>query len=196
MSRESRLYEVLNSTKSNKIPKDFYDFLLFKVNYHINLKIDEGRLTDGKGNFERLKSFILNRTHVKKVIMNIPYNASNRSMADYLKSELKVLEYNANLKTYWYLDKVNTTYKINTSDINLLIKIIRDIISADFFLITKLTKYIKNVATLCNALNLPIYWSLPTGLNIYQSYLKSSITVAPFSYNKIKPNLKVVDKDL
>ena len=85
-SRESSLYEVLNLTNSNKIPNDFYNFLLFKVEYNINIKIDEGILIEGKGSFERLKCFIFNRTHDKKVIMNIPYNASNRSMSDYLKS--------------------------------------------------------------------------------------------------------------
>lgn len=103
--------------------------------------------------------------------MNIPYNASNRSMSDYLKSELEVLEYDSDLETYWYVDKFNNKNKINGSDINLLIKMVRGIISVDFKKITKLTKYLKNVATLCNALNLPIHWSLPTGLNIYQSYL-------------------------
>lgn len=75
LSRESKLYEVLNLTNYTKIPKDFYSFLLFKLENNINTKIKEGILIEGKGSFERLKSFMLNRTHVKKVIMNIPYNA-------------------------------------------------------------------------------------------------------------------------
>ena len=129
LSRESSLYEVLNLTNSNKIPNDFYNFLLFKVEKHIKFNLDNGVLIEGKASFERLKSFMLNRTNVKKVIMNIPYNASNRSMSDYLKSELELLEYESDLQTYWYVDKVNSKNKINGSDSNLLIKMVRYIIS-------------------------------------------------------------------
>lgn len=62
--------------------------------------------------------------------------------------------------------------------------------------IKKLTKYLKNVAKLFNALNLPITWNLPSGLKVNQSYLcTDSKEVQPFSYSKTKLALNRVVKN-
>lgn len=55
----------------------------------------------------------------------------------------------------------------------------------------KWTKYIKNVANLFYSLSIPITWSLPNGLTIYQSYLTTkNTTITPFMYSKTKITLK------
>ena len=77
-----------------------------------------------------------------------------------------------------------------------MISSLQYIISNDFEKIRKLIKYLKNIATLLNLLELPITWTLPTGLTIKQSYLETkSTTITLFMYSKIKLNLKVTIKD-
>lgn len=52
------------------------------------------------------------------------------------------------------------------------------------------------MAVLLNLLELPITWTLPSGLTIKQSYLETkSTSIAPFMHSKIKLNLKVTVKD-
>ena len=52
------------------------------------------------------------------------------------------------------------------------------------------------MAELLNILELPITWTLPTGLTIRQSYLQTkTTTITPFSYSKVKLNMKVTIKD-
>lgn len=198
LSQESKLYEELNLTNKSGVPKDFYNFLVHKVLKQIREKTEDNNKVDAKsrGSYERLSNFILNRSHVKKVIMTIPYNAGVRSMIDYLKDELEEIKYDKNLKGYWYCNKDSPDNLINSNDVSLLVNIINNIIKKEFTKINKLIKYLRNVAGLFHKLNLPIYWVLPSGLEIYQSYLESkSITISPFSYSKVKLNLKVNTKD-
>lgn len=128
--------------------------------------------------------------------MTLPYNASHNTMKNDFKEELEQLEYDKENKCCWYDDNSKAGNFINTHDISLLITTIKRIIEHDFTKIVKLTKYLRNVAKLFNVLNLSIYWSLPSGLNIYQSYLSSkSITISPFTYSKIKLNRMASKKD-
>lgn len=85
---------------------------------------------------------------------------------------------------------------VNANDLKLLVYSIRDIIVNDFSKIKKLTKYLRNVATLLNIMELPIVWKLPNGITIRQSYLLTKSTaISPFIYDKTKINLRVVVKD-
>lgn len=127
--------------------------------------------------------------------MTIPYNSSHSSMKHYFLSELEQGYYDKDNKCYWYTDGVNSN-KVNNDDVILLINIIRDIVIHDFSRIANLVKYLRNVAKLFNLLNLPIYWGLPSGLDIYQIYLENkNITISPYSYKKSKIYLKVWNKD-
>lgn len=183
-------------TNTGKYPKDFYNFLLHKVQRYLKDNLDNNIVEENKGSLLRLNNFVFTRTHVKKVIMTIPYNSTERAMREYLKNELEQLEYYKESKCYWYVSKEGGSHRINSNDITLLISIISKIIKHDFSKVNKLIKYLRNVAKLFNFLNLPIYWALPSGLKIYQSYLESkSITINPFSYSKVKLNLKVSSKD-
>lgn len=100
LSQESKLYDELNLTNIGKYPKDFYNFLLHKVHVYLKDNLDANIVEEGKGSLLRLNNFIFTRTHVKKVIMTIPYNSTERSMRDYLKSELEQKEYDKELKCY------------------------------------------------------------------------------------------------
>ena len=196
LSQESKLYDVLNLSNKGDKPKDFYNFLLHKVLEVIKSKLDEGITIDGKGDYSRLNSFIWERNHVKKLIMTIPYNSTDMSMKKYLLDNLEQSDFDVDNNCYWYSTKDNTDLRINSYDAGLIVKILRDIIRKDFTKIHNLAKYLRNVAKLFNTLNIPIFWALPSGLNIYQSYLESkSITISPFTYSKAKLNLKVSNKD-
>nr|YP_009469563.1 hypothetical protein [Pseudocercospora mori]AVE15073.1 hypothetical protein [Pseudocercospora mori] len=128
LSQESKLYDELNLTNNDKYPKDFYNFLLHKVTGYIKYKIANGifeeelkenkelkekKVKKGKketkevkevkpGSYLRLSNFIWDRSHVKKVIMTIPYNAGDRAMRQYIIEDLVQLEYDTELGTYWY----------------------------------------------------------------------------------------------
>lgn len=196
LSQESKLYVELNLTNKASRPKDFYTFLLHKLLSVIKSKLEQGMISEGKASYERLNSFIWERSHVKKIIMTIPYNSSISSMKKYLIEELTFVGYDTDIKCNWYSQNNNNKTLINTDDVALLINIIKNIIKTDFTKIDNLVKYLRNVAKLCNACNLPIFWSLPSGLKIYQSYLETkSISISPFTYTKAKLNIKVTNKD-
>lgn len=214
LSNENELFKELNlvsdsskvKDKDNILPGDFYNFLLHKLTTYFKCKVDSGILYDDKakvknksekekGSFERLQKFIWNRAQVKKSIMTIPYNSSSKSMKNYLASSLYLTNCNKD-DTLWYSPTEKDTKNfINLKDLYLLISCLKYIIDNDFEKIKKLRKYLRNVATLLNALELPITWTLPTGLTIKQSYLKTDTTsITPFMSNKSKLTLKVTLK--
>lgn len=128
--------------------------------------------------------------------MTMPYNSSVRAMKKYLAESLVMTDSKED-KTSWYSasDSQNKPL-INDFDLYLLISSLRHIIDNDFMKIRKLTRYLKNVATILNVLGLPIVWTLPTGLTIKQSYLETqSTSIQPFMHSKVKLNLKVTKKD-
>ena len=207
LSNEDTLFKELNLVSnikskdkeiSNTPPSDFYNFLLHKLTNLFESKCNKGETIDpkNKGSYERLSNFLWNRSHIKKAIMTIPYNSSSRSMKNYLASNLIIVDHKKD-DTIWYSTcGSNTKYIINNKDLFLLISSLKYIITNDFEKIKKLSKYLKNVATVLTTLELPITWSLPTGLTIKQSYLETkSTTIEPFMYSKIKLKLKVTIKD-
>jgi len=204
LSNEKTLFKELNLTdgKSSEPPKDFYNFLLHKIKKEFENKITSNQLTDEStgGSYERLNKFVWDRSYVKKAVMTIPYNASRRSMKKYITDSLIVkegLKENDKDNTIWYTDSErNKNILINDKDISLLINSIMWIIQNDFSKIKKLIKYLKNIASIFNVLELPITWTLPTGITIRQSYLETkSTSITPFMYSKVKLNLKVTVKD-
>lgn len=134
-------------------PKDFYNFILYKVTTKLQKQIDKGIIVDEKtkGNYESLSKFLWSRNMIKKAIMTIPYNASSRSMRTYLKEQLTFHSEEGKLE--WFTDGTNNTNKVNNHDISLLISIISTIIFDDCQKIKKLTKYLQNVAKLVNIFN-------------------------------------------
>lgn len=188
----------INKDISNVPPSDFYNFLLHKLVNFFKSKIDKGELIDSKhgGSYERLFNFVWNRTHIKKSIMTIPYNSSEKAMEKYLAESLVKLDCNDDKTSLYSTCENSTKSRINDKDLYLLISCLKFIIANDFEKIKKLSKYLKNIANLLNTLELPITWTLPTGLTIKQSYLETkSRSLTPFMHGNIKLNLKVAIKD-
>ena len=181
----------MNLINKNETPNDFYTFLLHRLISNIEHKLEKG-VEASVGSYQRLATFFWERKLINKIIMTFPYGASPRSMKESLKSQLTVVEYDEINKCYWFIDGVNSDVRINTQDISLLIYEFNNIFENDYIKIENLVKYFKNVAKLFNFLNLEIKWSTPSGIQVYQSYLKAKVTsISPFSYSKSKINLKI-----
>jgi DNA-directed RNA polymerase len=91
---------------------------------------------------------------------------------------------------------MNKNNLVNMKDLFILVSFIKQIVMTDFEKIKKLTKYLKNIATILNILELPIVWNLPSGLTIRQSYMETKSTaITPFMYDKTKINIRVTIKD-
>lgn len=178
-------------------PNDFYSFLVHKLGNLFDLKIEAGNIIEKDGSYERLRTFVLERSNIKKAIMTIPYNVSALNMKKYIISSLHLVENENEDNILWYSksDKQTKPF-INNKDISLLINCIQTIVQNDFEKIKKLMKYLKNIATILTVIGLPIVWSLPTGLTIRQSYLETkSTSIRPFLYSKTKINIQIVNRD-
>lgn len=222
LSNEQTLFKELNLIPESKgkdvktlehKPSDFYNFLLHKLINYFKSKVDSGiffydsdlkrsakdkkeKSDIDRGSYKRLYDFIWNRAHVKKSIMTIPYNSSHKSMKKYLAESLVRADSNINDQTWYCVSEKDDKNLINDKDLRLLISSLQFIIKNDFEKIKKLSKYLKKVAELLNLLELPITWTLPTGLTIKQSYLQTkTTTITPFTYSKVRLNLKVTIKD-
>lgn len=194
LSNEKQLFKVLNLVKDDEDtnPKDFYNFLLHKLVALFDQKI---KSNENNSNYKRLRTFVWERSHIKKAIMTIPYNVSTRSMVDYVKSCLYLVDDKDKVSSYSASESGFKPWILG-DDIKILVADIRNIILKDFNKIKRMTKYLKNVATILTALELPITWSLPHGLTVKQSYLKTESTfIQPFMYSKIKINIRFTHKD-
>lgn len=95
---------------------------------------------------------------MKKSIITITYNATPNSIKDYILNSLyKVNEENLGTADNWYSSFPNKSKPwVNVKDILILVSNIKIVINKDFDKIKKLTKYLKNVASILNILELPI----------------------------------------
>ena len=208
LSNENTIFKELNLVKQDEVkPRDFYNYLVHKLNHLFTQKISSGIKVEAKmdnagktvegGSYVNLQDIVINRSIIKKAVMTIPYNGSIRSMIQYIKSNLYQIEDNKKDGLTWY-SKSEFSNKpcINHKDISLLVVCIHHIVHNDFEKIKKLMKYLRNVATVLTLLGLPIIWSLPHGLTVKQSYLELKTTsIRPYMYSKTKINIQVKNKD-
>lgn len=128
--------------------------------------------------------------------MTLTYNATDIAMVDYIKQNLYLTDSKSDDTTWFAVSEDNKDNLVTLKDLFLIVSLIKQITLSDFVKIKKLTKYLKNVATLLNILELPIVWNLPNGLTIRQSYLETKTTaITPFMYDKSKVNIRVTIKD-
>ena len=205
LSNEKQLFEVLNLRKSEKsdAPKDFYSYMLSKLLDKIDNRINAADVDLQEiVSLKRISNFIWSRTHIKKAIMTIPYNATVSSIHNYMSEAIGVpfkegpenvyvKGKNINRYTVWYLIDGN---EINNHDISIIVSYIKQIVDVDFQQLRNLTLYLKNVANTCSALKVPITWSLPHGLLISQSYLEvNTVKLKAFNYSSKTINISVPD---
>lgn len=97
--------------------------------------------------------------------MTIPYNVSYHSMIKYIKENLNPVDPSYLKDDDFYDDKKVTVYSsncslcrpyVNDNDISMLVNCIYKIVYGKFEKIKKLCRYLKNIATILGALELPI----------------------------------------
>jgi hypothetical protein len=93
MSYELELFDSLNLSKIDKSedPKDFYGHILNLLEGYLVEKYNSENITnDQKEAYSRLMNIGLARNNVKKVIMTKPYNSTDVTLSEYLRSSLIV----------------------------------------------------------------------------------------------------------
>jgi DNA-directed RNA polymerase len=206
----------LNESSWKDKPKDFYNFIALRVKNFFNEKLDEshkGTLvlsSEVKESYTKLAKIEIYRVLIKKAVMTIPYNASTSSIVDYIKDNFDkhknpnfIENSNTNTanKTDFYIYKLKSDLQkqkpviFTELDFQNLRKALKFVIFVDYPKLTALAEYLKDVAKISNALEIPIPWVLPTGLVIKQQfYEKKTLRVKPFAYTKNMLNLTVLVK--
>ena len=214
LSNETKLFEALNLSKASRKddPKDLYQVLVDQVNLRIELKLNDDSINKPE-NIELLSTYKsllaakLNRKILKPAVMNHPYNATARTLVQYIKDllifvksdEVKVIK-DDEIKTYirgWYSISQNETDNlINHRDIEILVDIIIEIIYIKYPKIKELNNYLRGMVVVLNKLGLPIIWKIPNGLKVSQNYLVTkSKNVKPYTYLKNSITLTTTIKD-
>ena len=193
LSSDKSLAKELNLTKSTWAdkPKDFYSFLLNNLISYFQQELSSGKVNaEYKEGYERLVNMNIQRKIIKKSIMTIPYNVSDYQLVKYIKDNFIQSE------PGWYHLNNDTDVKLKHSDFMLLGKGLRSVLSEKFPKLSSLLKYLEAVAERCFMLNIPIPWTLPSGVYIKQSYVEDDkVRLKPFSYHKSTFTLRVRDKN-
>lgn len=72
------------------------------------------------------------------------------------------------------MDNLSRPY-INHEDLNIFVKIVKSTIKSEFALITTLVSYLRNIADICNKLDIPILWQLPN--NYKQKLFRKKVSI-------------------
>lgn len=182
----------LNLTESTwkDTPKDFYSFIVSNLRDYFKTESNNSKLdVKKKEGYTRLINFNLQRDHVKKSIMTIPYNASSLQIIKYIRENFVRTD-----DSEWYTFK-DDTYKLHYSDFSLISKALREVLEYKFPKLNLLLNYLESVAKVCAILNIPIIWSLPSGLLVKQGYLEEEeVRIKPFYFDKSRYVLKTVNR--
>lgn len=221
LSNETELFDKLNlgeSKKSND-PSDFYSHVLDILNIFLEYEKNKPSIpisNEKKETIERLLRLGLNRKSIKPVIMNRPYNATDRTLASYVRDlliyshtdEKKLLLDSEGKQVYdsktkkpkyisvsWYKIDKDSNNLVNFEDLIYLVQTIDQIIYVKYPKIKLLKDYFYEIGKIFNNLNLPIIWRLPNGLKVSQRYMKKQkLTVNPFNYLSNRITLSITDK--
>jgi hypothetical protein len=93
MSHELTLFDSLNLSKTSKSedPRDFYSHILSLLDGYLQEKYKSSDSNSKeRESYGRLMNLGLSRDNVKKVIMTKPYNSTDITLSNYLRSSLIV----------------------------------------------------------------------------------------------------------
>lgn len=168
MSANSNLARLVNLMPSEytDAPFDLYSIVLKEINQ----KVSELVVNDTKHIL--LKTLKLDRKLVKRSIMTIPYNVTIHGVVNHLEEFFNKEWKDGNL-LYKPKDKKNGVEYITQSDIFKLATIIKSTLFEMHPELNNLINYFKDMVSVFNALNIPIVWKTPSGLEIKQMYVKS-----------------------
>nr|pir DNA-directed RNA polymerase (EC 2.7.7.6) - Podospora anserina mitochondrion plasmid pAL2-1 [Podospora anserina] len=195
LSLDSNLSKELNLSEStwDDVPKDFYTFLVVCfIDYLKTETLENKNLTPKESeSYNRLINMKIIREIIKKGIMTMPYNVSNFSTINYMREGFE-LEDNS---LEWYIYKNEPSMRLKSLDFTVLGKGLRKVLHEKFHKLDTLTKYLDQVARVCTLLEIPIMWTLPTGLVVRQSYMmRDEVRMKPFNHSNKKFSMKVLNK--
>lgn len=147
-------------------PYDLYSIVLKEI----NKKVSE--LVKKEDKHILLKTLKLDRKLVKRSIMTIPYNVTQHGVVTHLEEFFNKEWKDCNL-LYIPKDKKHGVKYVTQSDIFKLASIIKSTLFEMHPELNNLINYFKEMVAIFNALNMPIVWKTPSGLEIKQMYVKS-----------------------
>lgn len=172
-------------------PKDFYSFLITNLKDFFKTECNKPGLSiENKEAYTRLIQSSFNRNHVKKAIMTIPYNVSSFQLMVYIKESFVRID-----KTEWFTMIGDNTSRLHISDFSLISDGLREVLGYKFPKLNLLLNYLKDLATVSTVLQIPIVWSLPSGLLVKQGYLEEEeVRIKPFYFDKSRYVLKILNR--
>lgn len=194
LSLDSNLALELNLNESswNDKPKDFYSFLVSSLMDHFKTELDNNKdlSVEKQEGYQRLIDFNLKRFIIKKSIMTIPYNVTSFQLINYIKENFERID-----KSEWFSIIGDKKLKLKNSDFSLLGNGLREVLDYKFPKLNLLLTYLEGLVKVCTLLQIPVLWTLPSGLEVKQSYvMEDEIRIKPFYYHKNTFVLKVVNK--
>ena len=183
---------LLASSVDDK-PSDLYSLMIDPIKTGIE------ELVAKNTDFSRLLNLNINRSLVKRSLMTISYGVTKKGVFDKLMDEHFIYSHKAGkINFYKSVDQSVSTNVFTSSDIYQLGCVIYDSLYKVHPNLVGLVKYFNKIVELFNDLNLPVFWSPPSGLRVGQKYIKfvtSSITTKILGKTK-KINLNVPDKNV
>lgn len=193
LSLDPKLATEVNLSQSSwkDKPKDFYSFLVSNLMDHFKTELENNKqlALNTREGYKRLINFNLQRYIIKKSIMTIPYNVSTFQLINYIIENFRRLD-----NSEWFYTE-DEKLKLKYSDFALLGNGLRQVLDYKFPKLNLLLSYLDNLAKVCTILEIPILWTLPSGLEVKQSYItEDEIRIKPFFYIKKTFVLKVPNK--
>lgn len=218
LTKEVKLFNLLNLGEStfDDDPCDFYSHISDLLEKYMDNQIKELKIDNSKEgiannkqveSFKRLRQINFSRSILKKIIMKQSYNASIVTLVEdvtldndiqcYDRSTGELIEIKKGNKRRCYYIYKDKDVKLTRGDISKYVMAIKTIAEREAPKITKLSKYLDNIAEICTLLGIEVPWTLPSGLKIFQSYLKTEQkSISAFSFSKSRYKfIKFIDTE-
>lgn len=201
-------------------PKDLYQILVLEIREFIlklndvnsdehkkYVNLDEDSLIENKvfkvksdkeisfESVKKLAKFDFNRSMVKKAVMTFIYNASSLSQKKYITNELESTRLPESNRLVWYHQEFgegnpDLRQELTGSDIFTWLKCFRLVVKDILPKVDLIARYIKQVVTIFNILDMAVPWVLPTG-TIISSYYQQSKELRIKSLNVLSSKINL-----
>lgn len=188
LEKGTDLYERIKRLNDFMWTREIFKKVIMTYPYNTSLRTKINYIKESE-------SLILVDTIIKD-IENFDDNKSRSKNKKDINKKNKLYQKNNIKIVTWYRTKESEDI-ISSEDIRLLVDYIEEVIINDSSKISKLIRYLRNVARICNALKVPIIWGLPTGLEIHQSYLETeSEPIQVFEFSKKVLKFSILKKPI
>jgi hypothetical protein len=174
-----------------KYLKEGFDFDEVETNKRNKIKnnfIDANRIIEENGlYFDNVSPYNLDSVDNMEVVEI--ERAKNK------KIKTKKINQDSKLEIWWKY-KTNSEIKLESKDFNIIYDFLIDIITKIAPSLLEISSYLKQIANICSAANIYIPWTLPTGIEVRQSYMEiKNYRISPFNYAKYSFNLKIINSE-